>query len=54
MGLPHYSKQKLSLEKPTWRARQRFDLVVSLKAVIAKRKSWQDVEKLLEEPETLV
>ena len=38
----------------TSRGRQRFELVVRLKAVIAKRKSWQDAEKLLEEPETLV
>lgn len=43
-----------SAEKPTSRAQQRFDLVVKLKAVIAKRNSWEDVEKLLVELETLV
>ena len=42
------------VEKPTSRSQQRFDLVVKLKAVIAKRKSWEDVEKLLVELETLV
>jgi protein gp37 len=42
------------VEKPISRAQQRFDLVAKLKAVIAKRKSWDDVEKLLAELETLV
>jgi len=41
-------------EKPTSRARQRHDLVVKLKAVIARRNSWEDVEKLMVELETLV
>ena len=42
------------VEKPASRAQQRLDLVVKLKAVIAKRSSWEDVEKLLVELETLV
>ena len=48
-----WRREIVSAEKPASRAQQQIDLVGRLRAVIQKKKSWEQVEKLLGKLEEL-